>query len=366
LTTDAPKRFSIPEITPASLRRSPFLSEQSAWNEHIPFAGWVVEAVRPRVIVELGTHVGVSYFAFSESVLQLKLDSKCHAVDTWKGDDHAGFYGEEVFRGVTQTNNARYSAFSTLHRTRFDEAAPTFPAESIDLLHIDGFHTYEAARHDFDTWLPKLSKRGVVLLHDANEHKKGFGVYRLLNELRTKYPVFEFLHGHGLGVVYIGNDAPKALNELTAIDGKVEGDTTRRVFSQLGRRLPSELELRQKDLTISSLEKSLATAGQAAEQQLRALADLDAEVSVKSSEIESQALRHADTQARLQSLRADTAKTELALMRVKGDLTRTKRLLSRLQNRRPIRLALRVSSAARPLFRLVRRLRRGRQKEPSS
>ena len=32
----------------------------SAWTEHVPFAFWLVEAHRPRVFVELGTHFGTS------------------------------------------------------------------------------------------------------------------------------------------------------------------------------------------------------------------------------------------------------------------------------------------------------------------
>ncbi|TPV50832.1 class I SAM-dependent methyltransferase, partial [Pantoea deleyi] len=145
---------------------SPIELTLSAWLEHIPFAFWLINAHKPRVLVELGTHYGSSYFAFCQAINQLNLSTKTYAVDMWKGDEHAGFYGENVYNSVLSHNNHLYSRFSTLMRTSFDEASEHFTDGEIDLLHIDGYHTYEAVKNDFNVWLPKLSNRGVVIIHD--------------------------------------------------------------------------------------------------------------------------------------------------------------------------------------------------------
>ena len=49
-------------------------------------------------------------------------------------------------------------------RCTFAEALQHFPDGSVDLLHIDGRHFYEDVKEDYESWLPKLSDRAVVLL----------------------------------------------------------------------------------------------------------------------------------------------------------------------------------------------------------
>ena len=198
----------------AELDWQPDHQAESAWHEHIPFAFWLVKALRPRSVVELGSHWGVSYAAFCQAVERFGLAARCHAVDTWQGDPHAGEYGEDVFATVAALNESRWRRFSTLLRTTFADARGYFGAGEVDLLHIDGFHTYEATAADFHTWRDTISDRGVVLFHDTNVRERQFGVWRLWQELKAEHPHFEFVHGHGLGVLGLGGRLPEPLAAL--------------------------------------------------------------------------------------------------------------------------------------------------------
>lgn len=218
----------------ASMGMRPKLLPASAWLGHIPFAGWIVEELRPATLVELGTHNGASYLAFCQAVLENSLGTRCFAVDTWEGDEHAGLYGEDVYQTLWAYHQEHYASFSQLLRMTFDDALGCFDDGSVDLLHIDGLHTYEAVKHDFDTWLPKMSSRGVVLFHDILVRERGFGVWRLWDELSSRYPSFEFLHTHGLGVLVVGSDIPASLADLTSANDPDARVVVNRLFTVLG------------------------------------------------------------------------------------------------------------------------------------
>lgn len=214
----------------------------SEWTEHTPFAMALVEMTRPSVLVELGTQGGVSYCAFCQAIERLQIDCRAYAVDTWKGDPQTQLYGEEVYQQLKRHHDARYSHFSRLVRATFDEALEHFSDHSIDLLHIDGYHIYDAVKHDFETWLPKMSDAGVVLFHDINVRERDFGAWKFWEEISGRYPSFAFHHQHGLGVLAVGSDCPQPVLNLCS-SSEPEAHLVREFYAHLGRRSSLRLQM---------------------------------------------------------------------------------------------------------------------------
>jgi hypothetical protein len=341
----APLKLSERDALAPMFRQSMFWKPErdgaSAWFEHIPFAFWLIDVLRPGCVVELGTHVGVSYSAMCQAVKTLGLPTRCFAIDTWRGDEHAGLYPEDIYREFSAFHETRYASFSTLIRLTFDQALDRFEKGSIDLLHIDGYHTYEAVRHDFESWRSKLSPNGVIIFHDTNVRENNFGVYRLWEEITPNQPHFEFLHGYGLGVLGLGKDYSGPLRFL--FDAMMVADlrnSIREVFASLGQSIfithqkaasdrwsteqihsiQGELQLRSSEVESGRAELQLRTSE---------LESTRAELQLRSSEVES---ARAELQLRiseLESTRAELQHSAWNLEQVRGELAATHQRLQR-------------------------------------
>ena len=187
----------------------------SPWSGHRNFAYDLVSYLKPKIIVELGTHYGCSFFAFAQAMKDKNLTTELYGVDSWEGEEHAGKYGSEVYNIVNQSISSYFSKQNIfLHKMYFDKALNEFEDNSIDILHIDGLHTYNATKEDFYNYLPKLSENGIVLFHDTADYTK-YGSHIFWEEMKNKYRYhFEFTHSWGLGILFPKGN--KIYNSLVA------------------------------------------------------------------------------------------------------------------------------------------------------
>lgn len=187
------------------------------WAGHIPFQFLLFRRFHPQLYVELGVFHGDSYCAGCQAVETFSLNTKLVGIDSWEGDIHIGGYSSDVLKRLKDHHDPRYSAFSSLEKGFFEHKLDLFENHQIDLLHIDGEHTYEAVRNDFETWLPKVSKNGIILFHDTDVFgRPDFGVWQFWEELESRYETFRFIHCNGLGILSVGpaNELPADIRWL--------------------------------------------------------------------------------------------------------------------------------------------------------
>lgn len=174
----------------------------STWSNLAPVMFGLVKTFRPRTYLELGVHHGFSFFCACQAAAEANIPLKATAIDTWRGDSQAGVYEEDVFESFQAICKTDYANIASFLRMDFNSAVNEIEDESIDLLHIDGYHSLEAVTTDYENYLPKMSKHGAMMFHDINVHVNDFGVWKFWSELQANHPgqTFGLNHGYGLGI----------------------------------------------------------------------------------------------------------------------------------------------------------------------
>jgi predicted O-methyltransferase YrrM len=124
--------------------------------------------------LEVGSYLGASACFLASGVKERH--GRVFCVDTWKN--------EEMSEGLRDTfsefqaNVKPYEDVIIALRGKSDNVAEEFN-EGIDLLFIDGGHSYEAVKADVEAWFPKLNVNAIVIFHD---YQWAEGVQRVVDE----------------------------------------------------------------------------------------------------------------------------------------------------------------------------------------
>jgi len=173
----------------------------------------LLEARKPKTILEIGTASGGTLFlsallADSNALIvsiDLEFGMYGGGYPSWKIPLYNSFAKNnqkiELIRGDSHSKLVKDQFLKTLHNKK------------IDYLFIDGDHTYEGVKEDFEFYSKYLSDNAIVAFHDIVSDKAenpDHFVSVLWNEIKNKYPHFEFINDStqsklGLGVLIIKN-----------------------------------------------------------------------------------------------------------------------------------------------------------------
>jgi chromosome segregation ATPase len=278
-----PAAQGVPSSLQSFLLRSMFwrptwLADSSS-VEHIPFALWLVEVARPRLVVEVGIGQAVTYFAFCQAVDRLRLDTRCHGLYT-SSDVRAASAEYEAAR---LHNEVHFAAFSRLSCCHVSQGPESFSAASIDLLHLNGTL---ASMEDFDAWLPKLSDRALVLIHGTENRESPCETPDLYAILKHRYPHFDFAQGEGLGLLGVGAQRASLTSQLFAAnDGDHLRQGVQEVFARLGRACLDHQEAAKHRARVHDLSEQISSQQKQLEEVKQSLDKTKGDLNTRSKDL---------------------------------------------------------------------------------
>jgi predicted O-methyltransferase YrrM len=132
-------------------------------------------------IVEIGSYLGASALAFSAGFLRSKKNGKIFCIDTWQND--AMSEGQiDTFNEFSRNTNLFSSYIVMLRGWSTDSHILNELSKritKIDLLFIDGDHSYEGVYSDWQSYYPLLDSNSFIVMHDYGWAE---GVQRVIKE----------------------------------------------------------------------------------------------------------------------------------------------------------------------------------------
>jgi hypothetical protein len=187
--------------------------DSQGWQSQHPFLSSTIEALRPRVVIEIGVWKGGSTLTMAHRLKDLGIDGAVIAVDTWLGAwDHwvQPHWREELCFVNGYPHLFEKFAANVIHHDVQEFVVP-LPLDSVnarnvisafgisaDVIHIDGGHDYAAVMMDLIQWWSVLRSGGVFIGDDYNENGSAWpDVFRAVNDFLAQVPHtgFEFHSG---------------------------------------------------------------------------------------------------------------------------------------------------------------------------
>jgi predicted O-methyltransferase YrrM len=200
-----PKQMSQDELLDFVFSPKGSLIEPWQFREEIDALTKEIEKIKPKFAMEIGTANGGTLFLLSRLS---DPNAKIMSVDLPEGQFGGGypewktsFYKKFALPGQQlQLKRGDSHAQSSL-----EEAKTFFGQDMLDYLFIDGDHTYEGVKQDYEMYSPLVRKGGMIVFHDIAEHKGSHcQVDKFWHEVKVGKTYKEFVNDWNQGYYGIG------------------------------------------------------------------------------------------------------------------------------------------------------------------
>ena len=173
----------------------------------------LLQNIKPKVVLEIGTANGGSLFLFTRVA---QPDATLISIDLPRGPFGAGYptWKIPMYKSFTLPHQKIHLVRKNSHNvSTLDVIKNILDDGKVDFLFIDGDHTYEGVKRDFEMYSPLVGRGGIIAFHDIvpGSPENVGAVPRFWNEICNKYEEHKMLEivanwnqsGYGIGVVHV-------------------------------------------------------------------------------------------------------------------------------------------------------------------
>jgi len=171
---------------------------------------WILGNMKPKVVLEIGTANGGTLFLCSRISSK---DATIISLDL-PGGPFGGGYSKwriPLYKSFALADQQNYLIRADSHsRTTLEKIKSILNGRKIDFLFIDGDHTYEGVKEDFEMYSPLVEKNGLIAFHDIVVHppETGCEVNKFWKEIKEGWDHLEITKDPdqgwgGIGILFM-------------------------------------------------------------------------------------------------------------------------------------------------------------------
>ena len=166
----------------------------------------------PKYILEIGTANGGTLFSFCKLARE---NAIIISIDLPEGLYGGGYpkWKIPIYQSFKKPNQKLYLLREDSHQQEtLEKVKEILNGNQLDFLFIDGDHSYEGVKKDFEMYSSLVRKEGIIAFHDIVKHpaETKCEVEKLWNEIKNKFAFQELIQDRkqnwaGIGVIFNKN-----------------------------------------------------------------------------------------------------------------------------------------------------------------